>query len=171
MKKRSNEEDEETQREQRTDECIVGGTHQLNRTIMFPAEVSTPAAQVLRGRAVTTQTHGQTHGLSVLHHTTQTSINWDITRTQVAVAASAFLQSFLSHFVLFFMATLFTLCSFFLSFFIPFPFSVFPFLLSVSLLVWRGWRWHGDWPGATDQPSSDWDPGPDWIKPGVIDGD
>lgn len=75
MKKRSNEEDEETQREQRTDECIVGGTHQLNRTIMFPAEVSTPAAQVLRGRAVTTQTHGQTHGLSVLHHTTQTSIN------------------------------------------------------------------------------------------------
>lgn len=28
-------------------ECMVGGTHQLNGAIVFPAEVSTPAAQVL----------------------------------------------------------------------------------------------------------------------------
>lgn len=37
----------EKKREQQADGGIVGGTHQLDRTIVFPAEVSTPAAQVL----------------------------------------------------------------------------------------------------------------------------
>lgn len=74
MRRRINEEVQEKEDEEtvaQRDECTVDGTHQLDRTIVFPAEVSTPAAQVLRGRAAT-QTHGQTHGLSVLHHTTQT---------------------------------------------------------------------------------------------------
>lgn len=62
------EDGQETHRQTET-ECIVGGTHQLHRPIVFPAEVSTPAAQVLRGRAAT-QTHSHTHGrLRLLHHT------------------------------------------------------------------------------------------------------
>lgn len=41
----------EAQRQQ----LSVDGTHQLHRTIMFPAEVSTPASQVLWGRAAKEQ--------------------------------------------------------------------------------------------------------------------
>lgn len=78
MKRRISEEDEEEEdeetvmlrqkREQQADECSVDGTHQLHWTIMFPAEVSTPAAQILRGRA-TKQIHGQKHGLwSITQH-------------------------------------------------------------------------------------------------------
>lgn len=137
----------QTQREQQADERAVDETHQLDRTIVFPAEVSTPAAQVLRGRAAT-QTHDQTHGLSVLHLTLQTYIHSHIDHTQVA--ASAFLQSFcfssnFSHFIFFFTPILFTLLS--LS-----PFLSFPSSCLESLSVWRGCRWRGDWPGAAANP-------------------
>lgn len=63
--------DAQTQREQHTNKCMLGETHQLNWTIVFPAEVSTPAAQVLRGRTVT-KAHGHTGGLRNRHHISKT---------------------------------------------------------------------------------------------------
>lgn len=51
---------------------IMGGTYQLHWPIVFPAEVSTPAAQVLR-RRTETEMHGHTHGLITMTHTGTTS--------------------------------------------------------------------------------------------------
>lgn len=145
-------------REQQTDKCIVGGTHQLDGAIVFPAEVSTPAAQVLRGRAAT-QTHGQTHGPLVLHHTTHSLINCHTAHAQVAVAAFAFLKPSLFFFYptyltlsSFFMPNLFPLYVLCISLHFPFFFLSFPSSCLMSLSVWRGCQWHGDWRGAAANP-------------------
>lgn len=56
----------------------MDGTHQLYGTIMFPAEVSTPAAQVLRGRAAKQKC--MVRNMTCLSSITQRSLDKTVTQ-------------------------------------------------------------------------------------------